>query len=333
MQTHVENEQTGSPGRTGESPGRVRAGRRIPRRARRLALLAWDSAAWVVGLSAGSWLRYDGDIAAIDTRGLALVLVVALVAQATVAVALRLYRGRYSTGSVEDAISVAATAALVGIAVFVVVLLPSLPPVPRSVPAAGALIALLLSVGARVAVRRWRERRTRSAGPPTHRVIVLGAGLEGQQLVRSMLVDRSHEYLPVALLDDDPDLRCRLVHGVRVRGTRHDITEVAAATGADLLVVASPVLDAAAVHEVDRAATAAGRGGALVVVEVRPRRPRAVPDRWPALDGEPGHPQDRAGHGVAPLLDEPCGGGPGSGGVSRRGSTGRPRLRCARPRR
>ncbi|MCO1653884.1 polysaccharide biosynthesis protein [Pseudonocardia humida] len=259
METYVEQGSPGAAVRTAGSPDRAGV-RRLPRRARRLALLAWDSAAWVIGLSTGVWLRYDGDVTAIDTRGLAQVLVVALVVQVIVAVPLRLYRGRYSTGSVEDAISVTAAVALVGIVAFVVVLLPSLPPVPRSVPAAGALIALLLSVGARVVVRRWRDRSVRSDGPPTHRVIVLGAGLEGQQLVRSMIADRGREYLPVALLDDDPDLRRRRVYGVRVRGTRDDIAEVAAATGADLLVVASSVLDATAVHRVNRAATTAGLG-------------------------------------------------------------------------
>jgi FlaA1/EpsC-like NDP-sugar epimerase len=225
-----------------------------------MTLLAWDSGAWLVGLSAGTWLRYEGDAAEIDTDGLAWVLLVALLVHGVVAAPLGLYRGRHWTGSVDDAIGVTATVTTVGLVLFVVVLLPSQPPVPRSVPLTGALIALLLSVGARVAVRRWRERSAQPDGRSAQRVIVLGAGLEGQQLVRSMTTENGSDYLPVALLDDDPELQHRRVCGVAVRGTRHDIAEVAGATGADLLVVASRNLDAASMHGVNSLATQLGLG-------------------------------------------------------------------------
>ena len=45
---------------------RVEAARSgVRRNARRMTLLAWDSGAWLVGLSAGTWLRYEGDAAEI----------------------------------------------------------------------------------------------------------------------------------------------------------------------------------------------------------------------------------------------------------------------------
>jgi FlaA1/EpsC-like NDP-sugar epimerase len=237
---------------------RARPGLR--RWARSLALLAWDSTAWLVGLSAATWLRYEGDATQIDTDGLALVILGVLLAHCVIAVPLQLYRGRYWTGSIDDGISVGAGIAIVGLAAFVGVLLPSLPPVPRSVPLTGALIALVLAVGARLAVRQWQERNVRPDGRFTQRVIVLGAGTDGRQLVRSMITEPSAGYLPVALLDDDPELQHRRISRVAVRGTSYDIADVAAATGADLLVVASRSLDAAAMHEVNRAATMAGLG-------------------------------------------------------------------------
>jgi FlaA1/EpsC-like NDP-sugar epimerase len=236
--------------------GAVQTG--VRRTTRRLAMACWDSAAWVVGLTVATWFRYDGNVALIDSGSLARVLLVALVAHWVIAVGLQLYRGRYWTGSVDDAIGVAVTMAMVGIIVFVVVLLPSLPPVARSIPLTGALAALMLSVGARVAVRRWQEHRSRPDGRSAHRVIVLGAGIEGRQLVRSMATESGSDYLPVALLDDDPDLQHRRISGIAVRGTRHDIADVAEATRASLLVVAARNLDAAAMHKVNRAATEAG---------------------------------------------------------------------------
>jgi hypothetical protein len=110
-------------------------------------MACWDSLAWVLGLTAATWFRYDGDTALIGSGSLVRVLLVALVAHWVIIVALHLYRGRYWTGSVDDAIGVAVTMATVGIIVFVVVLLPGLPPVARSIPLTGALVALMLSVG------------------------------------------------------------------------------------------------------------------------------------------------------------------------------------------
>jgi len=230
---------------------------RLRRAMRRRALPIWDSAAWIVGLSAATWLRYEGDTALIDTGGLVTVLLVALVTHGIMATALRLYRGRYWRGSVDDALSVSLTIALAGAAVLLGVLLPSAALLPRSVPATGALIALVLALGARLGVRLVREHRSRPDDRSAQRVIVLGAGTEGRQLVRSMRTEPGTAYRPVALLDDDPERRHRRVCGVAVGGTRHDIAAVAAATRADLLVVAARDLDAAAMQEINQTAVEA----------------------------------------------------------------------------
>lgn len=228
------------------------------RTARRLALPAYDAAAWLVAVPAATLFRFEGDLTAVDTRGLLQVVLITLVAHAIVAPALHLYRGGHWAGSVDEAVGVTATVGLVGAISFVTVLVPALPPVPRSVPLAAGLIALVLSVAARVAIRLGQERSTRRGAGTARRVIVLGAGPEGRQLVRSMMVEPGSGYLPVALLDDDPESRRRRISGISVRGTRHDIREVAGATRADLLVVAVHGLDPADLLEINRTATAAG---------------------------------------------------------------------------
>ena len=228
--------------------------------ARRSALLGWDSAAWLVGLTGGLWLRYEGELAAVDTTGLGVVLIAAVVAHWAVAVPLQMYRGRYGAGSVDDAIGITAVIVLAGSATFAMVLLLPAPPVPRSVPLTATLIVLALALSLRVGIRQVRERLSLSRSSAAQRVIVLGAGLEGQNLVRSMTADAGSGYLPVALLDDDPDHRYRRLGGIAVQGTRHDITSVAARWRADLLVVASRDLDAAKMHEVHEAASGAGLG-------------------------------------------------------------------------
>jgi FlaA1/EpsC-like NDP-sugar epimerase len=85
------------------------------------------------------------------------------------------------------------------------------------------------------AARRLRRRRATEAGV---KIIVFGAGDAGTALIARLLGEPGAAYRPVALLDDDPDKRRLRVHGIRVRGNRARMAEVAAATGATVLVIA-----------------------------------------------------------------------------------------------
>ena len=67
----------------------------------------------------------------------------------------------------------------------------------------------------------WRvllERSTRPSAESSERVIVFGAGDGGMQVVRAMLSSPNSPYIPVALLDDNSDLRNLRVKSVRVVG-------------------------------------------------------------------------------------------------------------------
>ena len=85
------------------------------------------------------------------------------------------------------------------------------------------------------AARQRRRKRTTEAGV---KVIVFGAGDAGTALITRLLDEPGAAYRPVALLDDDPDKRRLRVHGIPVRGNRARMAEVAAATGATVLVIA-----------------------------------------------------------------------------------------------
>ncbi len=228
-------------------------------RRRRIALVAFDAGCWAGALVAATALRHEFDLARIDP-GLVPALAVATAAVLGFGLALRVYGGRYNVGTVDDAILVGAATLLVGAVVFVVNLLPATTTVPRSVPLIATPVALVVAVGARLAVRLYRERHARPDRGACERVVVFGAGPDGQQLVRSMVSDPNSGYLPVALLDDDPDLRGRRHCGVTVCGTHDDVTTVAAATRADLLVVARRAADAGTVRGLAAAATEAGLG-------------------------------------------------------------------------
>ena len=235
--------------------------RSLPWKLRRLALAGFDGGSWAIALFVAASLRYELDFSQLHLVGLERAVVVALLAQFLIGALFQVYRGKYCTGSVEDAINVSTATASVGVVVFgfnLVINNPAL--LPRSVPLTAALIAIMLAVGVRLAIRRYREHRSRPPAKSSSRVIVFGAGNDGQRLVWSMLSDPRSGYLPVALIDDDPDLLRRRVAGVPVRGTHADIVAVAVATRADMLVVADRKTDSGELRELVRVAKDAGLG-------------------------------------------------------------------------
>jgi len=97
---------------------------------------------------------------------------------------------------------------------------------PRSTLLAQPVFFLMLIAGVRVMWRMLRENSAQRGrlqfGEP---VIVVGAGDAGAALLREF--ERSHRWRAVALLDDDPHKRNRVVNGVRVEGGLSDYATVA----------------------------------------------------------------------------------------------------------
>jgi lipopolysaccharide/colanic/teichoic acid biosynthesis glycosyltransferase len=122
----------------------------------------------------------------------------------------------------------------------------------------------LIAVGSRLVVRLYRERHYRADYSRAQRVIVLGAGIDGQHLLRSMLSDPAGRYLPVAFLDDNEILRRYRISGVTVQGTRADVAHAAAESQADMLVIADRSLSDPVVAEIATAAHQAGLAVAMM---------------------------------------------------------------------
>jgi FlaA1/EpsC-like NDP-sugar epimerase len=110
---------------------------------------------------------------------------------------------------------------------------------PLRTAASGTVLAMLAMLGARHVLFAVRQRSGAPAPAPTAlRIIIFGAGAAGSALARRLISERAAEYLPVALLDDDPAKRRLRVHGVPVLGDRDAMAEAAERTGASVLVIA-----------------------------------------------------------------------------------------------
>ncbi len=231
---------------------------------RRVLLVAWDAVGWAAALVLAAALRDEFDLSRVDTGSLQAVVLIAVVAQILIGLALQTYRGRHPVGTVDDAVNVTATTALVGVVVFLVDFFVRPKLVPLSVPLLAVSAAVLFAVGSRLAFRLYRERRYRPDYSHARRTIIYGAGLEGQQMLRLMLSDPAGGYLPVALLDDDLIFRRRRISGVAVHGTGADVAAAAAQSQADLLVIADRTLPPDGIREIASAAAEAGLGVAMV---------------------------------------------------------------------
>jgi FlaA1/EpsC-like NDP-sugar epimerase len=93
--------------------------------------------------------------------------------------------------------------------------------------------------GIRLSVRWFREW-LHIIGPTARRVLIVGAGHAGEQLVRDMLSDPDYNSRPVAFIDDDPIKRKMKIHGIPVLGTTAEIKAVADRVGAHEIIVAMP---------------------------------------------------------------------------------------------
>ncbi len=104
------------------------------------------------------------------------------------------------------------------------------------------LVAASLSVTARAVWRQWHARHSRPTRA-TRRVVVFGAGEAGEQVVKAMFNDSTGEYLPVALIDDNPHKTKRKILGVPMAGNRTALASVFHDYGADVLLIAMPSAD------------------------------------------------------------------------------------------
>ncbi|MGH3990969.1 MAG: nucleoside-diphosphate sugar epimerase/dehydratase, partial [Pseudonocardiaceae bacterium] len=113
---------------------------------------------------------------------------------------------------------------------------------PRGVIALDFLLTLALVAGARFLVRAVVERPFR--GPLVQRadreVLIVGAGLGGQQVALELRRNPELSSAVLGFIDDDPRKQGMLVSGHRVHGRTDDLTRVLDDTKPDEVVIAIP---------------------------------------------------------------------------------------------
>ena len=223
----------------------------------RCALFGADLLSLLAGLVLATAARYEGSLDQANPRGLLMGAIVAALVFPAMSALLRLHQGRYGVGTADELKALGSALGLTALAVLTVDVVAGVPRLlPLSVPPVAAVLSFVLMMAVRLVIRSQREGAVRPrTGQPT---LVFGAGDAGEQLIRSMLSDPASPYLPVGLLDDDPDKRHARIRGIRMIGGRERIPHAVRTTGAEVLVVALPSADATLLRDISKRAGQAG---------------------------------------------------------------------------
>ena len=224
------------------------------RRARDLVVMATDLAIWPISLSLAYTFYGRGPI----NPPSMLLIAVAVAAQFVLGQTTGLYRGHFRRFSFDEAGAVAVAAGGTGAIVIATEF------VSANEGRAGQIIVLATSLAVCVMfghryLRRIRAERVKAAAA-AHRtpVIIYGAGDGGYRAIGAMQTVRSSTYRPVALVDDDPDLRHRRIGGLRVEGGGADLKRIAEHHGARAVLLAMPSASGDELRRLHRLVRAAG---------------------------------------------------------------------------
>jgi len=213
-----------------------------------------DAGAWVVAILAAALVQCDFRPNDLQVPSLAALTAAVLPVQMAMGTHQWLYRRRWRLGSFEEAAALARTTfgstLVVGGCCLVLGSVTSL-----SVALGAGPIAVVLMAAKRFKLRHLAERRLRPAAQTLSRVVVIGAGEAGAQVVNAMLRSPDSPYDPVALIDDDPMRRNLRISGVPVLGTRADLPFVVDSLRADVVLIAVPSADAKLIRELCESAS------------------------------------------------------------------------------
>lgn len=123
---------------------------------------------------------------------------------------------------------------------------------PRSVLFIDYIFSLFLIGALRTAKRMYFDGllRTLKKKAEKLKVLIIGAGSAGEQIVREMKRKRESPYIPVGFIDDDPAKKHIKIHGVKVLGTRKDLPLFIRDRNIDEVLIGMPSADSKSIKEI-----------------------------------------------------------------------------------
>jgi FlaA1/EpsC-like NDP-sugar epimerase len=153
----------------------------------------------------------------------------------------RLYHISYRYISLAEGLSVIKASALSSLTIALVVLIfhdvKIFSGFPRSVLFSDFLLTIFFITSVRTFFRLYYFGSNRKK---KRDILIVGAGSAGEQLIRDMTRSCKSNYLPVGIIDDDPQKKNTIIHGVKVLGCRGEIPKFVQDFSIKEIIIAIP---------------------------------------------------------------------------------------------
>jgi UDP-GlcNAc:undecaprenyl-phosphate/decaprenyl-phosphate GlcNAc-1-phosphate transferase len=182
--------------------------------------------------------------------------------------ALRIYRRTWSNANIDDMAKLSIAIITGGLASYVVasVTMPAVPTLTFTITY--TLVMLAVAIGARASYRllmHW-YRQSKRGGEP---VIIYGAGVGGTLALREILTNTDVLMQPIGFLDDDPQMKGRVINGYPVLGTLQELEMLVIDGKARGIVIASEKIPIAKVRTAQETCESHGAWTKIFTVNFR----------------------------------------------------------------
>lgn len=227
----------------------------MPRSAARVGLLRiglalWDVLSWALAALALVLARYNFNLSNQYAQIVITYAVIAIVLQVLIGFLTKLYRGRHSVASFEEAMMLSGVTLGIGLVLGIAYALWAPIGYPRVVTFTVPFAALVLQAAGRFGFRTIT--RYSHTGTQAEPVIVYGAGNAGAQLGRLLDYDPDAPYEIAGYIDDDPTKKNLHLSGAKVLGGRDSLVAAATSRGVKTVIIALPTASRELLRDISR---------------------------------------------------------------------------------
>lgn len=225
---------------------------------RRLLFFTADIFLISMAMYSSFWLRFNGEIPSQYIDSLPFYVFLALLFKMSFLILYNLYDISWRFVSLDILVktfkSVSVGCLTMGVFYYLIRLTPffEYAPLPRSVLLIDFILSLLFIGTLRASKRILEEglQNTLKKGKDKTKILVIGAGSAGEQIVRDIIRKPKSDYVPVGFIDDDPSKLNITIHGVKVLGGREDLPNILKNNAIDEVLIAMPSAESREIREI-----------------------------------------------------------------------------------